>query len=232
MVISDFCGWSNAPPAKNTKQVLWTRNTGETESENSGPERDHTTETEDGWYIYVPEDAQSDGVAVLQSELLGPYTGQVCFSFYYNIQSETRAVSPKLTVLYVSPEFSQTLLNKSISSHTNSVWNIYNVSLINLPQGRFQLKTILGQVSKADVAIDDISIKPGLCGQSVSTPTPIVSTPEPVSATQWDCNFETTSCKWKVNGTGWVKASWNNSKSIREGKAYNLLEVTTLLSRL
>ena len=71
----------------------------------------------------------------------------------------------------------------------------------NFPrQNRFQLRTLLGQTSKADVAIDDITIKPGACGQTVSTVQPS-TTPEPASEKQWDCDFEKT-CNGQSMGQG------------------------------
>ena len=207
----DFCGWRNVWLSNKNKQILWTRNSGVTESDNSGPLEDHTTKTDEGWYVYVPEDAQSDGVAVLQSEPLGPYTGQICFSFYYHIKSENQLTSPKLTVTYTSPQLIREKFN--ISSHVYDSWNSFNVTLgPNVPRGSFRLTTIVGQRSRADVAVDDISIKAGPCGQSTSVGPPTMPTPEPVSAKQWDCNFENPSCKWSNNGTGWKKTTWANSK--------------------
>ena len=171
---------------------MWLRNSGETESDGSGPERDHTTDSENGWYLYVPEDAQSNGVAVLQSELLGPYSSQMCFSFYYHIMSETYRTAPKLTVQYVSPQITGGVkFLGNVSSKYLNRWLNFNVTLPNLPLGRFQLKTIKGQLSEADVAIDDITIKYGSCAQPVTTAPPTQTTMEPVSAMQWDCNFET-----------------------------------------
>ena len=59
-------------------------------------------------------------------------------------------------------------------------------------------------------AVDDISLKAGPYGQSVLTHSPSTTT-EPVLTMQWDCNCETSSCKWSDNGTGWTKTSWQDS---------------------
>ena len=210
----DFCGYSNAPPTNNTKSVLWLRNTGLTDSDSSGPDRDHTTDTDDGWYVYVPLDAQSSGVAILQSELLGPFDGTICFSFYYHILSETFSMTTKLLVQYMSPYVPIPFLVANLSSSHMDRWIMYNKTFTNLPQGRFQFKTFQGQTSRADVALDDISVKVGSCGQSsTTTQNPLSTTPEPKNQMQWDCNFESTPCKWKVtSGTGLTVSSWATSK--------------------
>ena len=84
-------------------------------------------------------------------------------------------------------------------------------SMPSIPQGRFQLLTIKGDESDADVAIDDITIKQGACGTAVSTTVrpAVPTTPEPQSERQWDCNFETERCYWVVDGTGWTKSAWS-----------------------
>ena len=116
-------------------------------------------------------------------------------------------MSPKLNVTYWSPQ-SQLPLG-TVSNMLGSTWSHFYIDLNNLRQGRFQLKTILGQTSRADVAIDDITIRPGACDQTVTTVSTTVTTPEPAVEKQWDCDFEK-ACKW-VNGTGWGKAGWANS---------------------
>ena len=209
----DFCGWSNAPPLTNRKQVLWTRNSGETLSDNSGPEKDHTTDSEEGWYVYVPLDAQPDGVAILQSELLGPIQPQYCFGFFYHIFTAEWEVAPKLTVLYQSVQLGSPILLGNISSSFRDRWQQFNVTVTGLPMGRFQLKTFEGQSSEADVAIDDITLKPGACG--TTQPTVVVptlpTTPEPFYESEWDCNFEWP-CKWHLDENGWTITNWNQSE--------------------
>lgn len=209
-IYPDFCGWSNVPPITNKKQVLWTRNSGETDSDDSGPERDHTTNSDQGWYVYVPLDAQSDGVAVLRSEPLGPLT-TACFGFYYHIYDDWD-VAPKLSVLYQPNTGAQATVLGTLHSSDLDQWRLFNVTVNNLPAGRFQLQTFLGQSSAADVAVDDISIRPGACSNlRPTTTTPLPVTAEPQSAKQWDCTWESP-CNWMV-GNGWSKSSWTMSKS-------------------
>ena len=154
--------------------MLWTRNSGQTLSDDSGPIRDHTTGREDGWYVFVPLDAQSDGVAILQSELLGPFTTPHCFGFYYHIYDEDNDeddIIPKLSVQYVetSKHGKPVTIMSNISSSDLDKWQQFSITVNNFAQGLFQLVTVEGRTSEADVAIDDISIKQGACGHIVTT---------------------------------------------------------------
>ena len=198
--------------------MLWTRNSGQTDSDDSGPERDHTTETEDGWYVYVPLDAQSDGVAILQSEPLGPYPTEYCFGFYYHIYDDWNT-APKLTVQFNSPSLtSGSKFLGNISSSDLDDWKQFNVTVKGLPQGRFVLETYEGHTSKADVAVDDIYIKPGACGHTTQTTTTASpTTPEPAAYKIYDCDFDHGNCKWHIGTKGWTITSWATSKLSRRG---------------
>lgn len=211
-----MCGWFNAQPPTNQTQVLWLRNSGMSTSGYSSPKVDHTTGTTDGWYVFVPIDAQSDGVAVLQSELLGPSDTTVCFGFWYHILDDYRQTlnkALKLRVVYLNAADNTVTELKNISTTTQEEWQPFNVSLPKLPTGRFQLRTFEGQVSRADVAIDDIFLKSGSCDAVTSTTQspPTTTTPEPKSEKEWDCDFEANPSQWEASG-GWRKTYWIFSK--------------------
>ena len=144
--------------------------------------------------------------------MLGPFY-DICFSFYYHILSETFSMTTKLLVQYVTLYTNPITIANLSSSHLDK-WILFNKTLTDLPRGRFQFKTFQGQSSRADVALDDISVRVGPCGQSITTTqNPLSTTPEPKNQMQWDCNFETTTCKWKVtSGTGLTVSSWALSK--------------------
>ena len=211
-----MCGWSNAPPTPNKTQVLWLRNSGVTTSIYSSPQVDHTTGTADGWYAFVPIDVQSDGVALLQSEVLGPFIAPVCFGFWYHILDDYRESLNKaleLRVVYSDILSNNTLIElMNITTTTQTEWQPFNMTLNKLPRGRFQLMTFEGQAARADVAIDDIFVRNGRCdGMTSTTQTkPMTSTPEPESEKQWDCDFES-SCLWSATGP-WRKTYWIFSK--------------------
>ena len=215
----DFCGRTNAPPPLNGKQVLWLRNSGQSDPGMSGPVRDHTSDSPNGWYIYVPIDAQDEGTALLQSETLRPYNTPMCLGFYYHIHTQSQSIGSdlKLLVAYSSPFASRILYLANLTSSSLNKWEQFALTISNLPAGRFMLITPMGSIAKAVVAVDDITLKPGPCGQTLTTvsmtpKTP--TTPEPQSESQWDCNFETERCNWVLDGNppGWDKSSWLMSK--------------------
>lgn len=217
----DFCGWTNVAPADGQKQVFWVRNQGETKTGmGAGPRVDHTTNSADGWYIYVPLSVQDKGVAVLQSELLTT-TGTVCFGFYYNLVEPYNGPDPapgqyKIRVTYRSPN--QTMEVGNCTNVDTEEWLKFEATLNNLPKGQFVIETYqMGSgdlVSYSNVALDDISLKKGACDSAVSTTQTTVgpTTPEPQSEAQWDCDFESITCpKWSIDKGGWTRTSWNMS---------------------
>jgi hypothetical protein len=208
-LILDFCGWTNVPPKTNRNGVLWTRNSGKTESDNSGLLSDHTTGTADGWYVYVPLDSQSNGVAILQSELLS-YGPTVCLRFFYHMLVENNIFAPKLKVMYSAPGVPTPVVVTIIVDHRFNRWSNFNKTLTNMPQNfRFMLQTFEGNISRADVAVDDIQVKAGTCDQAfVTTSSPVITTQVvPVGERQWDCNFEGPNCNWNID-INWNKTWW------------------------
>jgi len=224
--MSDFCGWTNVPPSTNRKSVLWTRNSGKTESENSGPLADHTTGTAEGWYVYVPLDSQSNGVGLLQSEILN-YGPTVCLKFFYHMLAENNVYTPNLMVLYTLPGQTSLKWVANLTTTKYDQWNSFDVTLNGMPTNfRFVLRTVEGNISRADVAVDDIQVKAGQCDVAFATTpaTSAVTTLKPVTERQWDCDFET-NCNWDKdiswNRTWW----WPSMYSLRFNRFLLLFEV-------
>ena len=67
-------------------------------------------------------------------------------------------------------------------------------------------------IAKVVVNVDNITLKPGPCGQTLNilSVATAPTTPELQSESEWDCNFETERCNWFPNGNppGWNKSSW------------------------
>jgi hypothetical protein len=199
----------------NRKRVLWTRNSGRTESIYSGPKYDHTTCTDEGWYVYVPIDSQSDGVAILQSEIIR-YGSTVCLKFFYNILDEYSInFTPKLTVGYLAPDNLTPIWKFNISDNRHDIWNNFSATFTGMPENyKFLLKTIEGNISRADVAVDDIQVMSGSCEPAfTTTPNSIKTTTlEPISEKLYDCDFES-KCNWIID-SNWNTSRWEPSKFI------------------
>ena len=106
---------------------------------------------------------------MLQSQIVGPYTSPVCFGFWHYIYTEDNAIYDKLIVSYTAPSSGKQNKLGTVKDSSIKAWQYFNVTVQNIPKGRFQLQTIQQRFGKADVAIDDIAITQGGCGSSVPT---------------------------------------------------------------
>ena len=186
---------------------MWLRNTGQTEhSAWTGPDFDHTTLTDEGWYLYVPPAAQSYGEAVLQSEVLSA-AAVSCFRFWYHIILEdyNSNQTVKLGLYYQELLQFETqgkiVFLANITSFRGNEWHSFNYTITNVESGRIILKTYRSD-NRAAVAIDDLSLEVGSACNSDSqtstthTSTPHSTTPEPIDQKVWDCDFESACNSW------------------------------------
>jgi len=157
----------------------------------------------------VPLDSQESGEAVLQSEPIN-YTPDVCLKFFYHIKAANNVYSPKLLVMVSTPSQTEPIVKAIIRSQYVAQWTQFNLTLNNMPPlYRFMLKTVEGNLSISDVAVDDIQIFNGACDKPFvpTTQTPLKTTQPSVIEHQWDCNFETDNCKWTL-GPNWNRTWW------------------------
>jgi hypothetical protein len=123
---------------------------------------------------------------------------------------ENNIFSPKLNVMYLAPGVATPVIVASIIGHRFNRWNNFNKTLTNMPPNfRIMLQTLEGNISRADVAVDDIQVKAGTCDQAFVTtrstvlPTQVI----PVGERQWDCDFESPNCNWNID-INWNKTLW------------------------
>jgi hypothetical protein len=114
--------------------------------------------------------------------------------------------------MYSTAAQTEPKLIATIFSQNKAQWILYNITVPNMPPNfRFMLKTIEGNLSRSDVAVDDIQVFSGECDKP-SVPTtlkPITPTQSTNNETQWDCDFETANCKWTPD-MNWNKTQWIN----------------------
>jgi hypothetical protein len=123
---------------------------------------------------------------------------------------ENNIYSPKLVVMYSAPGVATPVVVANIIGHRFDSWNNFNKTLTNMPQYfRIMLQTLEGNISRADVAVDDIQVKSGTCDQAfVTTRSPVLPTQViPVGERQWDCDFESPNCNWNID-INWNKTWW------------------------
>jgi len=123
--------------------------------------------------------------------------------------AENYIYAPKLMVLYTIPGQTNLKWVANLTSHIYNKWNNFNVTLTGMPTNfRFILRTVEGNISQSDVAVDDIQVMSGQCDvvEATTSSPAAVTTLEPVTERQWDCDFET-NCNWNIY-TNWNKTLW------------------------
>lgn len=200
-----------------------------------------------GWYIYVPYDVQQNDSAFLESELLN--TGRtmastICFSFWYHNKIDSNNHSAQLIVAYEETPYrnsghDRTHLIGKVNSSRLDKWINYQKTVTNIT-GFFKLVlwTSNSQPEKGDIAVDDISIKSGLCSTGkesfcvpfehsvypqlanlfpATTAPPLRTTTTrtiPANERQWDCDFDGSPHKtlcpnWKTDGNWTIQSGYD-----------------------
>nr|XP_014344169.1 PREDICTED: MAM and LDL-receptor class A domain-containing protein 1-like [Latimeria chalumnae] len=82
----NLCGWTNI---KVVDETDWLRNKGGSSNVNSGPNVDHTTNTTQGYYLYVDSSRGSPGDrAMLVSEIFESVPEGCCLTFWYHMYGQ------------------------------------------------------------------------------------------------------------------------------------------------
>ncbi|XP_047662628.1 MAM and LDL-receptor class A domain-containing protein 1 isoform X2 [Tachysurus fulvidraco] len=186
----DECGWDQLIQ----DSFDWSRLSGSTPSDFTGPSSDHTTGS--GFYMYIEGDGVYNGDS---ARMLSPECntlGTQCMSFWYHMYG---GASMMLNI-YLLEENRATKI-WSIANNQGNHWHPAQVE-IN-PVGPFQIivEGIRGSNAQSDVAWDDVTIVDGKCISSVM-PKPEV--PSPTSGNMFvttsvcgmNCNFENNLCTW------------------------------------
>ncbi|XP_056017904.1 MAM and LDL-receptor class A domain-containing protein 2-like isoform X2 [Ostrea edulis] len=193
------CGWTQDP--HNSAVGNWILNDKETETENTGPTLDHTTEDHTGYYIYMESSYRTKGD---RTRLISPVfnilnnTGLMCLQLYYHMHGETMG---SLNIYIQNERLTQTFQSWTISGDKGSSWNFLhrNFSNPNVPF-KIVLEGVVGPNFLSDIGIDDVIIKDCSLGPE--------DQPEKTEVHQ--CNFNTGSCGWSqetTDGIGWQNNS-------------------------
>ncbi|KAL8608892.1 hypothetical protein ACOMHN_065230 [Nucella lapillus] len=169
----------------------WSRKTGTTDTASSGPTNDHTYGTARGHYIYIETSAprRNGDKARLNSQSFQA-SGSHCVEFWYHMYGST------VGALNVYLKQGTTLGTPVFSKHGNQ-HNKWTQGRVNLGAGLGSVQVVFegvrGSSYLGDIALDDIRLQPGACGQSPG-----------------DCSFDVDSCSW-TNSAGddfeWLRGS-------------------------
>ncbi|CAG2247392.1 unnamed protein product [Mytilus edulis] len=175
-----LCQWHQL----NTDDFDWTRLSGPTGSQATGPNNDHTTGN--GYYLYIESSSPrtQDNKAELESTAL-PGGIQYCLTFYYNMLGATmgalhiyKEVTPSGKRAYLPPQSSLTsgtaaqsgvrsstrTLLFTIADDHGATWHKQQVNIpVSTSDFKIILSGVVGTSFYSDLAIDDISITTGTC---------------------------------------------------------------------
>ncbi|XP_051984548.1 zonadhesin [Xyrauchen texanus] len=191
----DECGWEQLIQ----DSFDWTRWSGSTPSDLTGPSSDHTTGN--GSYMYIEGDSVVHGDSARMSSPVCNTPGKQCVSFWYHMYGLANAMSLNLYL------FANNRAVKIWSRSNNQGNHWYQDRVEIKPQQPFQLivEGIRGSDPRSDVAIDDVTITFGSCeysstedfGSTTLAP-PLNSSnsnnPHPVCSI--NCDFESDICSW------------------------------------
>ncbi|MBN3296723.1 FCGBP protein, partial [Amia calva] len=187
------CGWQQLI----TDSFDWTRLSGPTPSELTGPSQDHSTGY--GYYMYIEGDGVylGDSARILSPECIA--SGRQCLQFWYHMYGVGDAMG--LNVYYL--EIRKAVRIWSKKGNQGDMWHKAQVEIT--VSGKFQLfhlifEGIRGIDYRSDVAVDDISIQSGSC-----------------SSAFFDCNFDKDICGWTqllTDSFNWMRLRGSTPSSL------------------
>ncbi|XP_058273847.1 MAM and LDL-receptor class A domain-containing protein 2 isoform X6 [Hemibagrus wyckioides] len=183
----DECGWEQLIQ----DSFDWTRMSGSTPSDFTGPSSDHTTGS--GFYMYIEGDGVYHGDS---ARMLSPKCntlGTQCMTFWYHMYGgEFMMLS-----VYLLEENRATKI-WSIANNQGNQWHLSQIEINPIGPFRIIVEGIRGLNAQSDVAWDDVTIVHGKCRFSMR-PEPEVPSPTmsiTTSVCGMDCNFENSLCTW------------------------------------
>ncbi|XP_035994021.1 zonadhesin isoform X2 [Fundulus heteroclitus] len=174
----------------------WTRHSGSTPTNLTGPNQDHTTGA--GFYMYLEGDNATHGDPARMLSPSCQLDGPICFHFWYYMYGSATSVALNIYQLQ------GTKATKIWSTMDNQgpEWHLGKADLKASGAIKVIIEGIRGSTEQSDVAIDDVAITPGSCSDAfpnlVGTDLPVRTTeitpPHPIC--NFACSFTTGLCTW------------------------------------
>ncbi|XP_077371361.1 MAM and LDL-receptor class A domain-containing protein 1 [Festucalex cinctus] len=193
----NLCGWQQL--IQDTFD--WTRYSGATPTNASGPNHDHTTGA--GFYLYIEGDsvAQGDPARLLSAEC--QYSGPVCLNFWYHMYGSATAMALNMYLLQGNKA---TKIWSMINNHGQE-WHLGKVDVNVSSPFQIIMEGIRGSNVLSDVAIDDISVQFGSCSSNLGSGAEILPSDQVCSL---NCSFDRNVCSWNqmiTDAFDWTRQS-------------------------
>uniref|UniRef100_A0A8D3DXP6 Zonadhesin-like n=1 Tax=Scophthalmus maximus TaxID=52904 RepID=A0A8D3DXP6_SCOMX len=178
----NLCGWEQLIQ----DSFDWTRHSGRTPSDLTGPNEDHTAGA--GFYVYIEGNRVSHGDSARLLSSMCHYNGPLCLHFWYHMYGSASAMAINI---YLLKDNKATKL-WSMMNNQGPKWHPGHVD-IRVP-GPFQIivEGIRGSNAQSDVAIDDVVLK---------------------SFCNLDCSFDSNLCSWNQMITDAFDWTWQSGST-------------------
>ncbi|XP_047225430.1 zonadhesin isoform X3 [Girardinichthys multiradiatus] len=193
---TNMCGWQQLIQ----DSFDWTRHSGATPSNLTGPHQDHTTGA--GFYMYLEGDDASHGDS---ARILSPscqLDGPVCFYFWYYMYGSASSMALNIHQLQAN----KATKIWSAMNNQGPKWSLGKADLNISGTFKFIIEGIRGSTEQSDVAIDDIAITSGSCSE-VGPSHPFCN---------FECSFKNSLCSWSQMVTDAFDWTWNNGSTPTE----------------
>ncbi|XP_054888696.1 LOW QUALITY PROTEIN: zonadhesin-like [Poeciliopsis prolifica] len=190
---TSMCGWEQLIQ----DSFDWTRHSGSTPSNLTGPNQDHSTG--DGFYMYLEGDDVTHGDSARLLSQSCQLDGPICFHFWYHMLGS--ATSVVLNVYQLQGNKATKVWG--IVDNKGPEWQLGKADLKISGPFKLIIEGIRGSTAQSDLAIDDIAITSGSCSDAfhnVSGTALTFTTTEVPSSHQicnFDCSFQNGLCTWQ-----------------------------------
>ncbi|KAJ8299824.1 hypothetical protein KUTeg_023884 [Tegillarca granosa] len=201
----DVCGYSNT---RNGDNFDWLRSAGSTLTANTGPSVDHTTNTDQGFYMYIDATGRNKGErAWFYSQYFQP-SPAACFTFWYYMYGANVG-----SLRLYKPDPSRTVMLWNATGNQGNIWRQAFVQINSSTAFQVTFDGEIGSGYLGDIAIDDVALHQGFCNNfttiAPSTVTPMTTVSYP--PTKYDCTFDSKNiCQWTQDTTD--QFSWTVHK--------------------
>jgi hypothetical protein len=201
----DLCGFTNYPNAK----FNWLRHKGNTSTPGTGPSYDHTTFSENGYYMYIQSKyprVENDNAVLMSPTYKYSFTSTKCVELWYHAYGYDIGTL-NIYKLERAGLTGNTQLLYSISGNQGNEWHVAQVNLRVSANKEFNI-LIEGVIAESwdwyydyfdndlgDIAIDDYELKEKEC--------------QPLG----NCDFEEDTCAWK-NAEFGAQVEWLRHKGV------------------
>ncbi|XP_065810092.1 mucin-2-like isoform X2 [Labrus bergylta] len=205
----NMCGWEQLIQ----DSFDWTRNSGSTPSDQTGPNQDHTTGA--GSYMYIEGNSATHGDSARLISSTCHFNGPLCLHFWYHMYGSSSAMA--LNIFLLKGNKATKLWSRM--NNQGPEWHPVNVDIE--VSGPFQIlvEAIRGSNDQSDVAIDDISIHFGSCKgifpdlvSGTILPSTIAEIPSHTLC-GLDCSFDSNLCSWSQMITDAFDWTWNSGST-------------------